>query len=91
MYLECIQAFQVRGSTSTDSMIRSAKKLVVEPSATVGLGIDSDAIQNVSSSTRISCGVHPARAHVSDCICDSVRELAHDTFVQLLLQVLQDY
>ena len=38
------------------------------------LGIDSDAIQNVSSSTRISCGVHPARTHVSDCICDSDRD-----------------
>ena len=61
-------------STSNDFMIRSAKKLMVEPSATMDLGIDSDAIQNVSSSTRISCGVHPARTHVSDCICDSDRD-----------------
>ena len=61
-------------STSTDFMTRSAKKLMVEPSATMDLGIDSDVIQDVSSSTRISCGVHPARAHVSDCICDSDRD-----------------
>ena len=61
-------------STSNDFMIRSAKKLMVEPSATMDLGIDSGAIQNVSSSTRISCGVHPARTHVSDYICDSDRD-----------------
>ena len=61
-------------STSTDFMIRSTKKLMVELSATVGLGLDSDVIQDVSSSTRISCGVHPARAHVSGCICDGDRD-----------------
>ena len=55
-------------------MIRSTKKLMVEPSATVGLGLDSDVIQDVSSSIRIRCGVHPARAHVSDCICDGDRD-----------------
>ena len=61
-------------STSNDFMTRSAKKLMVEPSATMDLGIDSDVTQDVSSSTRISCGVHPARTHVSDCICDSDRD-----------------
>ena len=53
---------------------RSKKNEMVEPSATMDLGIDSGAIQNVSSSTRISCGVHPARTHVSDCIYDSDRD-----------------
>ena len=72
VYLECIQAFpSQRGRLSNDFMTRSAKKLMVEPSATMDLGIDSDVIQDVSSSTRISCGVHPARTHVSDCISDS--------------------
>ena len=72
MYLECISSIpKSERSTSNDFMTRSAKKLMVEPSATMDLGKDSDVIQDVSSSTRISCGVHPARTHVSDCICDS--------------------